>query len=75
MRALFQSVVLKRELSGKAKFSIYSCILIPNLTYDHKIWVMTERMRLQIQVAETSFPQTVAGISLRGTVKSSTIRR
>lgn len=42
------------ELSQKTKLSVYQ-IYIPTLTYDHELWVGTERMRLQIQEAEMSF--------------------
>ncbi|TWW61317.1 hypothetical protein D4764_05G0014070 [Takifugu flavidus] len=34
MRALHRSVVVKRELSRKAKLSIYRSIFVPTLTYD-----------------------------------------
>ena len=40
------SVVGKRELSQKAKFSIYRSIYVPSLTCGHELWVVTERMRL-----------------------------
>ena len=45
MRALHYSVVMKRELSKKAKLSIFKVVLVPILTYGHESWVMTERMR------------------------------
>ncbi|TWW73202.1 hypothetical protein D4764_15G0005960 [Takifugu flavidus] len=74
MRALNQSVVVKKELSRKAKLSIYRSIYVPVLTYGHQRWVMTERTRLQIQAAEMSFLPRVAGLSLRDRVRSSDIR-
>ncbi|XP_057696067.1 uncharacterized protein LOC130918404 [Corythoichthys intestinalis] len=74
LRALNQSLVVKRELSRKAKLSIYRSIYIPTLTYGHEIWVMTERTRLRIQAAEMSFLRRVAGLSLRDRVRSSVIR-
>ncbi|TWW77310.1 Proton-coupled folate transporter Heme carrier protein 1 PCFT/HCP1 [Takifugu flavidus] len=43
MRTLHRSVVVKRELSRKAKLSIYRSIFVPTLTYGHELWVMTER--------------------------------
>uniref|UniRef100_A0A8C6LH54 DUF4371 domain-containing protein n=1 Tax=Nothobranchius furzeri TaxID=105023 RepID=A0A8C6LH54_NOTFU len=55
MRMQSLSVVVKRELSQKARLSIYRSIYVPILTYGHELWVMTERMRLQIQAAEMSF--------------------
>uniref|UniRef100_A0A8C6P3P0 Reverse transcriptase domain-containing protein n=1 Tax=Nothobranchius furzeri TaxID=105023 RepID=A0A8C6P3P0_NOTFU len=55
MRALYRSVVVKRELSQKAKLSIYRSIYVPTLTYGHELWVVTERMRSLMQAAEMSF--------------------
>ena len=39
-------VVVKKELSQKAKFSIYRSICVPTLTCGHEFCVVTERMRL-----------------------------
>ena len=36
MRALHYSVVMKRELSKKAKLSIFKAVFVPILTYGHK---------------------------------------
>ena len=33
MRSLYRSIVVKRELSRKAKLSIYQSVYIPTLTY------------------------------------------
>ncbi|KAK3509856.1 hypothetical protein QTP70_015863 [Hemibagrus guttatus] len=43
MRSMYRSVVVKKELSRKAKLSIYQSIYAPALTYGHELWVMTER--------------------------------
>ncbi|KAK3565056.1 hypothetical protein QTP86_032481, partial [Hemibagrus guttatus] len=43
MWSMYRSVVVKKELSRKAKLSIYQSIYIPTLTYGHELWVMTER--------------------------------
>ena len=48
MRALHYSVVMKRELSKKAKLSISKAVFVPILTDGHESWAMTERMRLQV---------------------------
>ncbi|CAI5677887.1 unnamed protein product [Oreochromis niloticus] len=73
MRTLHRSVVVKRELSVKAKLSIYRSIYVPTLTYGHELWVVTERTRLRIQAAEMSFLRRVAGLSLRDRLRSSAI--
>ncbi len=74
MRSMYRSVVVKKELSRKAKLSIYRSIYIPTLTYGHELWVMTERTRSRIQAAEMCFLRRVAGRSLRDRVRSSVIR-
>ncbi|KAK3564038.1 hypothetical protein QTP86_006949 [Hemibagrus guttatus] len=74
MRSMYRSVVVKKELSRKAKLSIYQSIYVPTLTYGHELWVMTERVRSRIQAAEMSFLCRVAGRSLRDRVRSSVTR-
>ncbi|XP_055016887.1 AP-5 complex subunit sigma-1 isoform X2 [Boleophthalmus pectinirostris] len=73
MWSLYRTVV-KRELSRKAKLSIYRSIYVPTLTYGHELWVETERTRSRIQAAEMSFLRRVAGRSLRDRVRSSVTR-
>ncbi|KAK3517712.1 hypothetical protein QTP70_016085 [Hemibagrus guttatus] len=75
MRSMYRSVVVKKELSQKAKLSIYQSIYVPTLTYGHELWVMTERVRCRIQVAEMSFLRRVAGRSLRDRVRSSVTQK
>ena len=43
MRALHYSVVMKRELSKKAKLSIFKAVFVPILTYGHESWVMIRK--------------------------------
>ncbi|KAK3517857.1 hypothetical protein QTP70_021002 [Hemibagrus guttatus] len=74
MRSMYRSVVVKKELSRKAKLSIYQSLYVPTLTYGHELWVMTERVRSRIQAAEMSFLHRVAGRSLRDRVRSSVTR-
>ena len=49
MRALHSSVVMKQELSKKAKLSIFKAVFVPILIYGHESWVMTEKMQSQVQ--------------------------
>ncbi len=74
MRSMYRSVVVKKELSRKAKLSIYRSIYVPTLTYGHELWVMTERTRSRIQASKMSFLRRVAGCSLRDRVRSSVTR-
>ncbi|KAK3522398.1 hypothetical protein QTP86_009537 [Hemibagrus guttatus] len=50
MRSMYRSVVVKKELSRKAKLSIYQSIYVPTLTYGHELWVMTERLMKKPEV-------------------------
>ncbi|KAK3540844.1 hypothetical protein QTP86_002355 [Hemibagrus guttatus] len=74
MRSMYRSVVVKKELSRKAKLSIYQSIYVPTLTYGHELWVMTERIRSRIQAAKMSFLRRVAGCSFRDRVRTSVTR-
>ncbi|KAK9541149.1 hypothetical protein VZT92_001216 [Zoarces viviparus] len=73
-QALHRTVLVKKELSRKAKLSIYHSVYVPTLTYGHELWVVTERTRSWLQAAEMSFLRRVAGLSLRDRVRSSVIR-
>ncbi|KAI3371926.1 hypothetical protein L3Q82_006798 [Scortum barcoo] len=64
MQSVYRTVVVKKELSRKAKLSIYRSIYVPTLTYGHELWVMTERTRSRIQAAEMSFLRTWGGWAL-----------
>ena len=75
MRQLYPLVVLKRELCTKAKLSVFRSVFVPILTYDHKCWVMTERVRSRVQVAEIVFLQKFRGLSLLDKVKSIDFRQ
>ena len=55
MRGLHYSIVIKRKLSKKSKLSIIKTVFVPILTYGHESWVMTERVRSQVQASEMRF--------------------
>jgi len=75
MQALQYSVVMKRELSEKAKLSVFKTVFVPFLTYGHDSWVMTERIRSQVQASERKFLQKIEGVTLFNEVRSSEIRK
>ena len=75
MRALHYSVVMKRELSKKTKLSIFKTIFVPINTYGHESWVMTERMRSQVQAFEMRFLRRIEGVTLFNMVRHSEIRK
>ena len=76
LRALHYSVVMKRELSKKAKpLSIFKAVFVPILTYGHESWVMTERMQSQVQASEMRFLRRIEGVTLFNNVRSSEIRK
>ena len=66
---------MKRELSKKAKLSIFKAVFVPILTYGHESWVMTERMRSQVQASEIRFLRRIEGVTLFHKVRSSEIRK
>ena len=75
MRVLHYSVVMRRELSKKAKLSIFKTVFVPILTYGHESWVVTDRMRSQVQESEMRFLRRIEGVILFNKVRSSEIRK
>jgi len=75
MRVLLWSVLVRKELSHKMKLSIYWCIFVQTFTYGHELWVVTERTRSQIQVADIGFLWRLAGLGFRDKAGSSAIQR
>ena len=75
MRALHYSVVMKRELSKKAKLSIFKAVFVPILTYGHESWVMTKRVRSQVQASEMRLLRKIEGVTLFNKVRSSEIQK
>lgn len=47
MRVLYQTALVKRELSSRAKLLIYQSSYIPTLTYIHELLKVTKRFRIQ----------------------------
>ena len=73
-RALPNSIVMKRELSKKAKHSIFKAIFVLIFTYGHESWVMTERVRSQLQASEMRFLRRIEGVTPFNKMRSSKIR-
>ena len=59
MRALHYPIFMKQELSKKAKLSIFKRVFVLILTFGHESWVMTERVRSQLQASDITFLQRV----------------
>ena len=55
MRALHHLVILKRELSSKAKLSEFKSMFVPIFTCGDEFLEMTKRVRLQKQACEKRF--------------------
>ena len=66
---------MKRELSKKAKLLIFKAVFVPILTYGHESWVMTERMRSQVQASKMRFLRRIEEVTLFNKVRSSEIRK
>lgn len=44
---LYQTVIVRKELSLRVNLSIYNLIYVLTITHGHDLWVVTERMRMQ----------------------------
>ena len=67
-QALHYSVVMKRELSKKAKLLIFKTVFVPILTYGHESWVMTERVRALFGCLETRIVKKGKALNFQNTV-------
>ncbi len=63
------TIMVKKELSQKAKLLIYQFIYVPTLTYGHELRAVIIRMRTPVKVDGMSFLHRVACLSLRGRVR------
>lgn len=70
MWTLYWFVVAKREISRKAKLSIYRLIYVPTLACGHERSVVTERTRSGIQAAKMSFLHRGEGLGHSGGTQS-----
>ena len=75
MRALHYSVVMKRELSKKAKLLIFKIVFVPIFTCGHEFWLMTERVRSQVQESKMRYLRRIEGVTLFNKARSSEIRK
>ena len=66
---------MKQELSKKTNLSISKAVFVPILTYGYEFWVMTKRVRLQVQASEMSFLRRIEGVTLYNKMRSSEIRK
>lgn len=48
MRMVYWSVMVKREVSMKAKHPIYQLIYIPTVVYGHGLWVVIKKKKNKI---------------------------
>lgn len=52
----YWTIVVKKELSRKAKLAIYQPLCVPTLTCGHEFCLATQKTRSQIQSAQNGFP-------------------
>ena len=62
MRALHHTI--KNGSYRKTKLLMFKSIFVLILTYCHESWVMTERVRSQMQASEIKFLQKVQGLTM-----------
>ena len=75
VRALYYSVVMKRELSKKAKLSIFKAVFVPIFIFRHESLVMTKKVRSQVQASEMRFLRRIEGVTLLNKVRNSEIQK
>ena len=66
---------MKRELSKKAKLANFKTGFVPILTYGHESWVMTKRVRSQVQESEIRFLRRIKVVTLFNKMSNSEIQK
>ena len=66
--------MLKRELSKKAKFSVFQSIFVPFLNHGHESWITTVRMRSQTQASEIRLMRKIKEVTIFDTLCNTAIR-
>ena len=59
----------------KVKLSIFKTVFVPILTYVYESWVMTKRVRSQVQASEMRFLRKIERVTLFYNVRSSEIQK
>lgn len=72
--SLRNSFLGKREVSLKAKMSIYRAVFVPILTFGCESWVLTKRLKSKIQSIEMKYLRRVLGVTRRDRIRNDTIR-
>ena len=75
MRALHYLVGHETTIVKKGKALNFQNSFVPILTYGHESWVVTKRVRLQVQASEMRFLRRIEGVTLFNKVRSSEIRK
>ena len=67
------SAVMKREWLKKANLTDFKTGFVLNITYSHKSFAMTKRVRLHVQASEIRFLPRFKEVTLFNIVRSSEI--
>ena len=71
---MHHAVVLKRELLKKSKLLLFKSIFVAILTYGLESWIMSERMRWQIQASAMKFLRKTEGVMIFDKLRYTAIR-
>lgn len=72
--SLKNSFIGKKEVSIKAKMSVYRTVFVPILTFGCESWVLTSSMKSKIQSMEMKYLRRVLGITRKDKIRNTTVR-
>ena len=61
--SLRKTVFGNKELSGEAKMTVNSAVVVPTLVYDCETWVLKDRDKTRLQAAEMKVLWSVVGVT------------
>nr|CAH7739892.1 unnamed protein product [Callosobruchus chinensis] len=73
--ALNRSCFSKRELSIKTKLKVYKTLVLPVLLWGSESWVLSKRMKQQLQTMEMKFLRRIKGVTRADRIRNEDIRK
>lgn len=72
--AMNKAFITKREISKKAKITVFNTIFKPILTYGSESWILNNQTKSKIQALEMRYLRAVKGVTRRDRIKNEKIR-
>src|SRR5258708_30196760 len=74
LKLINSTIITKRELSLKAKVSVYNSVYVPTLIYGNESWTLNKRMESRVQACEMRYLRKIVGKRRIDKIRNDVIR-